>query len=98
MTNTSYNHNLLGMLRAATNILNGPGRDGLLSSALFNEGGTTPYGTIRMWVDHAGVVHLHAVDRRVGDITMSTADSDAAIVERWLGIPGCPDGVLGHGD
>ncbi|MBO18859.1 hypothetical protein [Herbaspirillum sp.] len=97
MQNTAYNHALLALLRLGAQLIH-EDRERTLSSPMFNGGSPTSYGTVRLWVDDVGVVYLQATDSRYGTTTMSTADSDADVVERWLGIPGCPDGILGKGD
>ena len=94
---TTHKHSLLTLLCLAVRHLD-TDRERILSSPMFNGGSPTAYGTIRMWVDTAGDVYVEDVDSRYGTTTMSTADTDATIAERWLGIPGCPDGVLGEGD
>jgi len=94
--NTTYNHALLAVLRLGVRLLD-ENRERTVSSPMFNGGSPTAYGHIRLWVD-GDDVYLEATDSRYGTTTMSTADSDSAIMERWLGTPGCPSGTLGHGE
>ncbi len=96
MPDTSYNHALLALLRLGVQLL-AEDRERALGSPMFNDGSPTGYGTIRLWVDDSDV-YLEATDSRYGVTRMSTADTDATIAERWLGISGCPAGTLGKGD
>lgn len=95
--NTTYNHALLALLRTACRMLEAD-RDRTLASPFFSDGCTYLGGHARLWTDATGVVYLRHQRHRGGSTTISTADSDDEIVTRWLGIPGCPDGVLGVGD
>ena len=94
--NTSYNHALLALLRTACSMLE-TDRERTLASPFFNDGCGWIGGQANLWVDDAGVVYLRHQRHRGGSTTISTADTDASIAERWLGMT-CPSGTLGHGD
>ena len=96
MQNTANNHALLALLRLGARLIH-EDRERTLATPMFNGGSPTGYGHVRMWLD-GDVLYVEDVDSRYGTTRMSTADSDADVVERWLGIPGCPDGVLGVGE
>jgi len=95
--NTSYNFALMALLHTAQQMLE-TDRERTLASPFFNDGCGYIGGHARLWTDATGVVYLRHRRHGGGTTTISTADSDDEIVTRWLGIPGCPDGVLGQGD
>ncbi len=92
MHDTRYNHILLALLRMASN-----GERTLAAPFFAPSGARFGDGTLRLWTDADGDVYLEATDPVRGVTTLSTADSDSQITQRWLGVP-CPDGTLGHGD
>ena len=93
-----YRRALGHLLNAAEDLLES-NHERTLGSPFFTTGAAFPTaeGRARLSLTD-GVLHLEATHKVHGATHMSTADPDSELVEHYLGILGCPNGVLGVGD